>query len=254
MKYDIAYNSLIKPKLNPNANQVRLNRGYLKEGLSEYFSTKGILLLEDAVFSVEELVSLDELGWTSDHTEFTLNNRVVIPIKSAKGEVLTLVGWRRGASKYLTLPSENFSKESHWFNIDSALEKSFSENALDEFKNSVVVVEGIFDALMLDYLGIPAIATMGSTVNSFKGELLNLFDHILCIPDNDGVGTKAVLNWKVPPSANFLYLPKERVNFGDFSKYVKDVDDLVNFYEEDTVRAMISYYLREGGRVSYLTL
>ena len=248
------YETIIKPKLSSDVSNILLERGYLKESIGDYLLSKGYLFFPEQDLSLDEIVQLDKLNWVSDATKFTLQNRVVVPIRNAKGEVITLVGWKKGASKYLTLPSENFSKESHWFNINSALEKSFGEHALEEFKGTCVIVEGIFDALMLDYLGIPAIATMGSNVNHFKGELLSIFNQVLCMPDNDKVGKKALTEWKVPYNAKFLYVNPTTIKLGDISKSVKDVDDLVNYFDDDTVRFAISYYMRSGGRVSYLDL
>lgn len=254
MSLDLVYNNIIKPKLSTDVKEVLIDRGYLKHSIGDYFLNKGYLRFQEQSLTVEEIIELDKVGWISDSTKFSLERRVVVPIRNAQGNILTLVGWGGGRSKYLTLPSDNFSKEANWFNIDSALEKSLGESSLPDFKNSCIVVEGIFDALMLDYLGLPAIATMGSNVSHFKGELLGIFDKVLCIPDNDKIGQKAVFDWKVPLYSKFIYFKPKRVDLGGNYKYVKDIDDIVNFYDEDTVRSLLSYYLHKGGRVSHIDI
>jgi DNA primase len=60
----------------------------------------------------------------------------------------------------------------------------------------VFVVESTFDAIRLDQVGIPAVATMGATISNTQIDLLiRTFDDIVVLPDNDGedgAGSKMV--------------------------------------------------------------
>ena len=147
----------------------------------------------------------------------------------------------------MTVASEDFSKEALWFNIDKALDKAFGDKS-SIWYGKVVVVEGIFDALSLDMLGIPAIATMGANVGSYKGEMLKIFDKVLCIPDTDKVGLRAVKEWCVGDNATFLYF-KGVLDLGDGVqvKY-KDIDQLCNLMDDESVREVLLDVLSLGVR------
>lgn len=55
--------------------------------------------------------------------------------------------------------------------------------------NKVYVVESSFDAIRLDQCGLPAVATLGSTVSSVQLDLLQkYFNNIFVIADNDEAG------------------------------------------------------------------
>ena len=164
---------------------------------------------------------------TENYLGFATSPSVNVDLMNALDEV----GWRKGFPKYYTIADNDFSKESHWFNLDRALDKSFNGDI--RYRGSVVVVEGIFDALHLDAYGVPAIATMGSDVNAYKGAVLNLFDKVICVPDNDKVGQKALLEkkWQVPTNSTFLYVEEKRYQFGEgLSFQVKDIDNFLSLF------------------------
>ena len=233
---DDVYKRLIVKNLNDeDVGEVLTQRLYVKPEIKDYLIKNKILPFNHFV-SNEEAEVLKSVGWCSE-VDFTLSGRVVIPIRDAQGNILTLVGWRKGKSKYYTIASEDFSKESHWFNIDNALKKASQDGV---WKNRCVVVEGIFDALMLDCMGIPCVATMGATVNAFKGAMLGFFDKVVCIPDGDVVGQKAIQKWKVPSNATFLSIQPSKIKVGeDLSLTLKDMDDIVKIYPFEEISKVI---------------
>lgn len=81
----------------------------------------------------------------------------------------------------------------------------------------VFVVESSFDAIRLDQVGIPAVATLGAGISNEQIDLLKrTFDDVLLIPDNDEAGT--VMTSKVLKAIPYAQiLPLEGV---------KDVGDL----------------------------
>lgn len=238
---DDVYARLVSETIAPSlVDEVALERVYAKPEILEYLDKNNYKFCKYDSLGFDLLTELDVIGWVSDLTEFTLKNRIVVPIRNAKGEILTLVGWKKGASKYYTIPSDDFSKETHWFNLDRALQKSFSADSL--LPNTCVVVEGIFDALMLDALGIPCVATMGADVGEMKGKVLMFFDKVICIPDNDKVGRNAfqAKRWKVPSNSSFVYFNEKTLDLGDgIFKKIKDVDDIVNWLDSSSLIALL---------------
>lgn len=211
-------------------SEVATQRKYIHDEIKAYLTENYLGFATSPSVNIELMNALDEVGWLDKGT-FTLEGRVVVPIRNADGSIATLVGWRKGFPKYYTIADKDFSKESHWFNLDRALDKSFKGD--ERYRGSVVVVEGIFDALHLDAYGVPAIATMGADVNAYKGAVLNLFDKVICVPDNDEAGQKALLKkkWQVPTNSTFLYVEEKRYQFGEgLSFQVKDIDNFLSLF------------------------
>lgn len=229
-------------------SEVMSERIYYKEDTLNYLEREHLGFAKN--IPMEVLDELRLVDWISDDGVFKLDNRVIIPVYDASGRLLTLIGWRRGGSKYITLPSSDFSKETHFFNSDKAIKKSWS----GRFKGCVVIVEGIFDALMLDSLGIPCMATMGATVSVQKGELLNLFDRVICVPDNDSVGMRAMDNWKVPFNSKWLILEPCRLRFEDAYKDIKDCDDMVNYFDSEMILGIFEQVFNSQSKIERLKL
>lgn len=83
---------------------------------------------------------------------------------------------------------------------------------------TVYVVESSFDAIRLDQCGMPAVATLGASVNSTQIELLQrYFNDIIVIADNDEAGNnmKDKLVEKLGPRVTVLQLEKQYKDIGD---------------------------------------
>ena len=237
-----------------SVSEVANQRKYIHSEIVDYLKEHYLGFASFSTPSVELYENLGSVGWL-DKGSFTLAGRVVVPIRNVDGSIATLVGWRKGFPKYYTIADKDFSKESHWFNLDRALEKSFKGDK--QYRGAVVVVEGIFDALHLDAYGIPAIATMGSDVNAYKGSMLSLFDKIICIPDNDSAGQKALLQkrWQVPSSASFLYVEEKRYQFGEgLSFQVKDIDNFLSLFGSQIHEVLVPLVERQGSFIERLSL
>ena len=180
-----------------------------------------------------------ELGLVSDADNYLLEDRYVIPVRSASKDLLTLIGYFPDYSKYITLPTMCFSKNILFFNIDDALERSWKY-----YNGLVFLVEGIFDALSLRSIGLPAIATQGNNVGLAKAELLKVFRKVIYIPDNDATGRKALdrndkkHGWNVPFSATGVKLQGEYSNNGLVIP-VKDIDKAVALYDAESLRELL---------------
>ena len=163
-------------------------------------------------------------------------------IEDISGNLCSLIGYYADYKKYITLPTDFFSKQCQFFNFKQAYELSWKE-----YGGYVILVEGIFDCLSLRAIGLPAIATMGATVSSIKGELLKLFRKVLAIPDDDEVGRKAlnrysINGWKVPSNTTFLKFYGGLFDVGGLKIHCKDMDNFVSWYDANDVRDILLSY------------
>lgn len=185
-----------------------------------------------------------ELGLTTKTERFLLDERFIIPVRDIIGNLVTLIGYYPDNKKYITVPAPFFSKDVLFFNIDHAYRLS-----MQKFNGIVFLVEGIFDCLSMRSIGLPVIATMGSTVSLLKKELLKIFKKVVYIPDNDAVGRRAlnrrdsVYGWNVPNSATGIRLSGSILvtdDEGDSKEVkIKDVDNLISWFEAEDVRSML---------------
>lgn len=191
----------------------------------------------------------EDFGLVTKTERFLLDDRFIIPVRDANGSLITLIGYYPDNKKYITAPGLFFSKDVLFFNIDHALKLSF-----EKFDGLVFLVEGIFDCLSLRSIGLPALATMGSTVSREKRAILELFNKVIYIPDNDAVGRRALnrrdksYGWAVPNSATGLRLSGV-VDFnqnGESSEEsilkIKDMDNFIAWFDADSVREILLSY------------
>lgn len=226
-------------------DEIMEKRNYIKQEMMDYLLENKILKFSEALINANDMLALAKLGLL-DGSRFILEGRYIVPIRNASGQVVALVGWRKGGTKYMTVASEDFSKEALWFNVDKALDKAFGDKS-SVWYGKVVIVEGIFDALSLDMLGVPAMATMGANVGEYKGEMLKIFDKVLCIPDTDKVGLRAVQDWCVGDNATFLYF-KGMLDIGDTKVKYKDIDQLCNLMDSSAVQQVLLEAMNLGVR------
>lgn len=84
--------------------------------------------------------------------------------------------------------------------------------------NEVYVVESSFDAIRLDQCGIPAVATLGSTVSNAQCDLLEkYFNHVIVVGDNDDAGKsmQQKIFTKVGGRATLVSLPSRFNDIGE---------------------------------------
>jgi DNA primase len=101
---------------------------------------------------------------------------VIVPIHSPDGVLLGFVGRSVEGKDFKNTPG--LPKSKTLFNLHR-VKKS----------DKVYIVESSFDAIRLDQLGIPAVATLGANVSNKQIELLQkYFNNIIVIADNDEAG------------------------------------------------------------------
>ena len=192
---------------DPNEGQMARDylerRGIDEETISSFklgyapMAWDGLLtyLTESAKCSQETLVEagLVRRKAESNHCYDLFRNRLMIPIHDEQGRVIAFGGRALGADdqvKYLNSPeSPIYTKGEHLFGLNVAKEHI-------KQKDSVIVVEGYFDAITPHRYGFKnTVATLGTALTERQGKLLMRFTEskrvFLCF-DSDAAGEKAV--------------------------------------------------------------
>jgi DNA primase len=147
----------------------------------------------------DESVRKFQLGYSDKR------DMVTIPVHSPDGMCVGFVGR---------------SVEGKEFKNSPKLPKSKTLFNLNRIKTSrqVYVVESSFDAIRLDQCGMPAVATLGASVNGTQIELLQkYFNDVIVIADNDEAGgnMKDRLVEKLGPRVSVIQLNKQYKDIGD---------------------------------------
>jgi DNA primase len=131
---------------------------------------------------------------------------VTIPVESPDGMCIGFVGR---------------SVEGKEFKNTPGLPKSKILFNLHRIKNSdrVYVVESSFDAIRLDQVGFPAIATLGANVSKVQLQLLKkYFNNIIVLADNDDAGNNMI--------GKLIEGIGSRVSIVQLDKKYKDIGDM----------------------------
>jgi len=102
--------------------------------------------------------------------------------------------------------------------------------------DKVYVVESSFDAIRLDQVGLPAVATLGSNVSNLQIELLQkYFNNIIVIADNDEAGgnMKDKIIEKLGSRVSVIQLNKQYKDIGDMSD--EDIKQLEVSFDKDII-------------------
>jgi len=138
-------------------------------------------------------------------------NRWCVPIHNTEGELVAYIGrWvddelPKGTKRYL-LPAE-FAKSKVLFNWHRVIASGMADQ-------SVMVVEGVFDAIRLHSLGIPAVALLGSSISEEQvAFLMKRSDGIILMLDGSVSGRVAAEKLVVRLAREFyvrdVWLPED---------------------------------------------
>lgn len=230
--------------------QLMDHRGYTDQGMYNTLKELGVIninsLMElSMLFPHYTQQNFKDWGLINDKGNFILTHRYIVPIKDIAGNVIALVGWhpKGGSRKYVTTPTQGFSRDVSFFNYDHAYRTS-----LESHNGVVFLVEGIFDAISLRSLGYPAMANQGLEMSGVKSRMLQRFSKVVAIPDNDNSGRSVnpFLNHLTTKGANFIWRINVPNVFVVLPKGIKDVDDFVKGYEvnEDLELCKNSLYIK----------
>ena len=152
---------------------------------------------------------------------------VTIPVHSPDGMCVGFVGR---------------SVEGKEFKNSPKLPKSKTLFNLNRVKASriVYVVESSFDAIRLDQVGLPAVATLGASVNGTQIDLLQkYFNEVVLIADNDEAGgnMKELLQKKLGHRLSIIQLEKQYKDIGDMDdESIKNI----GFTFDKSIQAMLN--------------
>ena len=122
---------------------------------------------------------------------------VVIPVRDLSGEIVGLVGWdaynkykeiaegEKGLVSYRVSAKSVFNRDRYFLSDVDCLKRNFDKRVL-------FVTDGVFDALSLNYRGIPAIALLGSSFSKEIIYFLSWYKAVYVCADNDSAGLSLV--------------------------------------------------------------
>lgn len=229
------------------ANLQRINKYFLSNGskdLSELARLRGWgedsqkeldFLVDYGVrwvssdFDYEPLKQFEDYGLFSESGYFLMSERFVIPIKDLLGNVISWTGWYPDDRKYITVGTKLFSRPLLLFGLEQLPCEGY-----------LVVCEGIFDALRMRGIEIPAVSLMGVDMSMVQRRLCNLSNGVIMIPDNDKIGRKVIREdaWRV--GQNGKYLSWKGLDSGMEGVLIKDLDMLNNVFDKESVKAIIA--------------
>lgn len=157
----------------------------------------------------EESIKKFSLGYSENQ------DMITIPVTSPDGMMLGFVGR---------------SIEGKEFKNTVGLPKSKTFFNLSRVKSSrkVYVVESSFDAIRLDQVGMPAVASLGANISNRQIELLSkYFNEIFVIADNDeaGGGMAKRLQERLTGRVSVIQLDKQYKDIGDMDDdSIKNLD------------------------------
>lgn len=134
------------------------------------------------------------------------------------------------------------SVEGKEFKNSPKLPKSKTLFNLNRVKSSriVYVVESSFDAIRLDQVGLPAVATLGASVNNTQIDLLQkYFNEVVLIADNDEAGgnMRELLLKKLGHRLSIIQLEKQYKDIGDMDdESIKNI----GFTFDKSIQAMLN--------------
>lgn len=140
---------------------------------------------------------------------------VTVPVHSPDGMPVGFVGRSIEGKEFKNTPG--LPKAKTLFNLHRV-----------KTADKVYVVESSFDAIRLDQVGFPAVATLGANVSNTQIELLQkYFNNILVIADNDEAGgnMKTKIVEKLGSRVSVIKIDKQYKDIGDMSdEEIKKLD------------------------------
>ena len=140
---------------------------------------------------------------------------VTIPVHSPDGMPVGFVGRSIEGKEFKNTPG--LPKAKLLFNLHRV-----------KTADRVYVVESSFDAIRLDQVGMPAVATLGANVSNIQIDLLKkYFNNIIVIADNDEAGgnMKSKIMEKLDSRVTVVQLEKQYKDIGDMmDEDIKNLD------------------------------
>lgn len=149
----------------------------------------------------DESVSKFSLGYSDKQ------DQVTIPVQSPEGMTIGFVGRSIEGKDFKN--TVGLQKSKILFNLHRVRTSKF-----------VYVVESSFDAIRLDQLGFPAVATLGANVSSVQMKILEkYFSDVILVADNDEAGSvmKDRILGKIRSKVAVISIDKKYKDIGEMS-------------------------------------
>lgn len=149
----------------------------------------------------QESINKFSLGY-SDKQDY-----VTIPVQSPEGMTIGFVARSIEGKDFKNTPG--LPKSKVLFNLHRVRSSKF-----------VYVVESSFDAIRLDQVGFPAVATLGANVSSVQMKLLEkYFSDVILVADNDEAGSVMVerILGKIGSKVSVINIDKKYKDIGEMS-------------------------------------
>jgi 5S rRNA maturation endonuclease (ribonuclease M5) len=164
------------------------------------------LMMSDRAKDYFKYRKLDSSSWTKFSLGYSeRQDMVTVPVHSPDGIPLGFVGRSIEGKEFKNTPG--LPKSKTLFNLNRV-----------KTADKVYVVESSFDAIRLDQIGLPAVATLGANVSNAQIELLQkYFNNIIIIADNDEAGgnMKDRITEKLGSRVSVIQLDKQYKDVGD---------------------------------------
>jgi DNA primase len=152
---------------------------------------------------------------------------VTVPVHSPDGMPVGFVGRSIEGKDFKNTPG--LPKAKTLFNLNRV-----------KTADRVYVVESSFDAIRLDQVGFPAVATLGANVSNIQIELLQkYFNNVIVIADNDEAGgnMKTKIIEKLGSRVSVIQLDKQYKDIGDMND--EDIKKL-DFQFDKSIMSMLN--------------
>ena len=217
---------------------IKQNREYYKN-LKK--NTDAMKYLADRGITKEEIDKF-RLGYATQGKEA---NSIAISIMDTKGHAVGF-GYRalepgEGVPKYRnSLESALFKKRSLLYGLN-LVRKSIKEHKY------VILVEGYFDVISLQRMGLPAVGIMGTTISKEQAELIKKYtDTAMLFLDGDSPGVRAVHNSiSILRDNNIIVKVIEPLNNMDPDEMVKHMGETIVGYIKSNA-CMAGQYMVSG--------
>ena len=149
----------------------------------------------------EESINKFSLGYSEKQ------DYVTIPVQSPEGMTIGFVARSIEGKDFKNTPG--LPKSKVLFNLHRVRSSKF-----------VYVVESSFDAIRLDQVGFPAVATLGANVSSVQMKLLEkYFSDVILVADNDEAGSTMVerIVGKIGSKVSVVNIDKKYKDIGEMS-------------------------------------
>ena len=186
------------------------------------------LLMSDRAKDYFKYRKLETTSWAKFSLGYSeKQDMVTVPVHSPDGIPVGFVGRSIEGKEFKNTPG--LPKSKTLFNLNRV-----------KTADRVYVVESSFDAIRLDQIGFPAVATLGANVSNIQIELLQkYFNNIIVIADNDEAGgnMKDRIVEKLGSRVSLVQLNKQYKDIGDMpdeeiktlsSSFDKTIESMLN--------------------------